>query len=221
MTNTRTEHYAYLYLIFAALLWGGNYVVGKIMGTDVNPVTLAWLRWTPAALLVVCFCFRGIIAQWELITSGILRISVLSVLGVILFPTTLYKGLQTTTSLNAALYLSVVPLFVLILNFLFYREKLTLRIGLGSGIAFWGVLWLLAKGNPAVLINLSFNEGDLWAIASAFSWACYCSLARLKPQGLKTGAFLGASLTIGVLLLTPIWLLELQMTGRVSKRCPH
>lgn len=190
---------------------------GKNNGDRRQSGDISLLRWTPAALLVVCFCFRGIIAQWELITSGILRISVLSVLGVILFPTTLYKGLQTTTSLNAALYLSVVPLFVLILNFLFYREKLTLRIGLGSGIAFWGVLWLLAKGNPAVLINLSFNEGDLWAIASAFSWACYCSLARLKPQGLKTGAFLGASLTIGVLLLTPIWLLELQMTGQSIK----
>lgn len=206
MNHSRT---AYAYLILAASLWGGNYIVGKLLVSSIAPVTLSWFRWAPAMLIVVWLYRKQIRQQWAIIQGAIGKITLLSVLGVIAFPTTLYQGLQTTSSLNASLYLATVPSLVIILNTLFFKEKITTKAIIGSSLSFLGVLILISKGNPSTLLRLNFSIGDAWAILSAVSWACYCSLIKIKPQSLTTGSFLGASLAIGVLLLTPIWLAEI------------
>jgi len=43
----------YLLLSLAAVFWGGNYVVGKLMVVDVDPVLLSQLRWLITSGLLV------------------------------------------------------------------------------------------------------------------------------------------------------------------------
>ncbi len=211
MQNKQATYLACLYLTVAAALWGGNYIVGKMAVATIPPVTLSWLRWAPAAIIVLLVCLPAVRRQWAVICAGWWKIVLLSVLGVIIFPTTLYQGLQTTASLNAALYLAAVPALVLVLNALFFKDKVSAKVGFAVLLSFVGVLVLLSKGSWMTLRYLTVNSGDFWAIISALSWACYCSLLRIKPVGLTVGVFLAVSLLMGVVLLTLLWWWELSV----------
>ncbi|GAB1661334.1 aromatic amino acid exporter [Mannheimia haemolytica] len=133
---------------------------------------------------------------------------VLGLLGVILFPATLYEGLKTTTALNASLYLAISPVLVLFLNRLVFKEKISPIILSGAIISLLGVLWLLMQGKLTRLFSLAINQGDLWAIASTISWAVYCCVIRLRPQGISNTVFLTVLVGLAVLTLTPFFIYE-------------
>ena len=44
---------AYAFLVLTMLLWAGNHVVGKWANGQIPPMTLAFLRWTGAALIML------------------------------------------------------------------------------------------------------------------------------------------------------------------------
>lgn len=111
--------------------------------------------------------------HWRILTA-------LSLLGIVIFPVFLYQGLQTTTSLNASIYLAVVPIFVLFLNRLVFGDPINFTGLTGALFSFVGVLWLLSRGDIQRLTQLEVNQGDLWALGSALSWSIYCCLIRIK-----------------------------------------
>lgn len=68
-----------------------------------------------------------------------------------------------------------------------------------------GVIYLIFKGdftNIETLKNL--NQGDLWAIGSAISWAFYCSSLRIKDKAISRNVFVTVSSVLGALILLPI-----------------
>ena len=42
----------YASLIMATLFWGGNFVLGKVLSDVIPPITLTYLRWLPAFLIL-------------------------------------------------------------------------------------------------------------------------------------------------------------------------
>lgn len=196
---------AYLFLTLATLFWGGNYVVGKVMaGGDIPPVTLAFLRWTPACLVTVLLFRRHWQAQRRHIRENIGPIVILALLGVVCVPTTLYIGLRTATTLNAAIFLSATPLVVVLINRILFAEPVGGRAVLAVLSSLAGVAVLIAGDDPAKLLQAQFHIGDLWTAGSAFAWALYCALLRLVSPRLSQQSFLSASMVIGTLVLLPL-----------------
>ncbi|AGI32142.1 TPA: DMT family transporter [Mannheimia haemolytica] len=198
----------YFSLIVATLFWGGNFVLGKVLSGAVQPITLTYLRWLPAFLILVLLFFRPTWRVMHLLKPRLGVMWVLGLLGVILFPATLYEGLKTTTALNASLYLAISPVLVLFLNRLVFKEKISPIILSGAIISLLGVLWLLMQGKLTRLFSLAINQGDLWAIASTISWAVYCCVIRLRPQGISNTVFLTVLVGLAVLTLTPFFIYE-------------
>lgn len=50
---TNKQGYGYFCLLLATLFWGGNYLFGKILSTDIPPIVLNYARWFPAALILL------------------------------------------------------------------------------------------------------------------------------------------------------------------------
>ncbi|MDD0823170.1 DMT family transporter [Mannheimia sp. AT1] len=199
----------YLSLIIATLFWGGNFVLGKVLSTTVPPITLTYLRWLPAFLILAILFYRPTLRAINQLKPALGIMWVLGLLGVILFPATLYQGLKTTTALNASLYLAVVPVLVLFLNRLAFKEKIRPIILTGAIISLVGVFWLLTQGDMFRLAHISVNQGDLWAIASTVSWAVYCCVIRLRPIGISNTVFLTTLVGLAVITLTPFFIYEL------------
>lgn len=195
----------YIFLFLAAVFWGGNYVVGRILVEDTNPFLLSALRWIFTAILLTMIYHKQLRANLTLIIGSLRSIACLSILGQVLFPLTLYIGLQYTTSLNAAVYMSATPCVVLVINWLVFNDSVTKANIFGVIISTVGVLYLLFKGNFLDLEQLAdnINQGDFWAIGSALSWAFYCSFLRTKDRRISGYAFVTSSSIIGALILIP------------------
>lgn len=198
----------YFSLILATAFWGGNFVLGKVLSGVVPPVSLTFLRWFPALLILAVLFYKPTKNALPTIKSHLSVMWTLGMLGVVAFPATLYQGLKTTSALNASLYLAVVPVLVLFLNRLAFGEKIKPMIFLGALLSLVGVVWLLSQGDLARLANLHINTGDLWAILSAVSWAVYCCVIRLRPASISNTVFLTALVGLAVITLTPFFIYE-------------
>ncbi len=201
----------YLLLTLAALFWG-NYVVGHVLVQGVDPILMTEARWALTALLLGLLYRRQIAASRHLLRENAPAVLVLTLCGQVSFPLTLYIGLQTTSALNAAIYMSATPSMVLLINRLIFRDPVSARNWLGVIFSTLGVMILLFQGNPLHATSLHrFSVGDLWAMGSALSWALYCSLLRLKDRRIPANGFVAVSSLLGALILLPIvifWLMR-------------
>ncbi|MGC7589006.1 DMT family transporter [Bisgaard Taxon 46] len=206
----QSEAYGYFCLVLATLFWGGNYLFGKILSTEIPPVILNYVRWFPAILILLFLFARRTFTFCDVIRKHWLILTALAVLGIAIFPVFLYQGLQTTTALNASIYLAVVPIFVLFLNRVFFGDPIRAMGLTGAFLSFIGVLWLLSRGEIARLMQLEVNQGDLWALGSAISWSLYCCIIRLKPAVLPNTVMLTTLVCIAMLLLSPLFIWQYQ-----------
>ncbi|MBG6244376.1 EamA family transporter [Candidatus Symbiopectobacterium sp. 'North America'] len=195
----------YLLLTMAALFWGGNYVVGHVLVTRADPIIMTQARWAITAILLMTLYFKQVRQHWPTMRASIGILFFLSVCGQVLFPLTLYIGLQYTTSLNAAIYMSVTPVVVLLLNRLVFNDPVSRNNMLGVILSTGGVLYLVVKGELSTPETFSaLNRGDLWTMGSALSWAFYCTFLRKKDKSIPGNAFVDVSALLGAILLIPL-----------------
>ncbi|NIF47640.1 DMT family transporter [Enterobacter sp. Ap-1006] len=195
----------YLLLSLAALFWGGNYVVGHVLVAQADPIVLSEARWLLTALLLMALYRKQVIKQWPEMLKARGTVFFLALCGQVLFPVTLYIGLQYTSSLNAAIYLSTTPALVLLINKLVFKETISRRNILGVLLSSVGVLYLVMQGDLLHIDTLkNLNKGDAWTMGSAVSWALYCAFLRLKPKTIGGNAFVVVSAVIGALVLIPL-----------------
>ena len=191
----------------ATLLWSGNFVVSRLMVDEVPPVTLAYLRWSTAVLILLPFLARSLWRHRTAIHQNIGYLLLISLLGVTLFNTLIYLAGATTTAVKMSLIAITFPLFIVIFSALFLGEPLSRNRLLGILLVATGVSYLVTNGAPTDLLQLSLAVGDLWMMAAAILFAIYSILIRYKPATLSSGAFLATTFLLGLLLLTPwmIW----------------
>lgn len=197
-----------LLLILCALFWAGNFVLGRALHDAVPPVAFAFWRWLAASLLVLPFVSRALRRQWPLLRSSLGRLLLLALLGVTLFNTLVYVGLQTTTATNSVLIQSTMPVQILLLNRVMFGVPATLQEWAGIGLSLCGVLLVAGNGDVMTLVQGEWPVGNLWVLCAAFTWALYSVLLRWRPQDLAPAAFLGFTLLAGTLMLLPLYLLE-------------
>ena len=96
-------------------------------------------------------------------------LTLLSSIGVASFNTLLYTGLQWTTAINAFLLQSLMPVLIVALSFLFFREKITLRQAGGMVTSLSGAVTIAAQGDVAVLATVAINRGDIANFHTVFN----------------------------------------------------
>jgi len=194
---------AYLLLALAMLFWAGNWVIGRAMRDAFEPFTLNFLRWGLATLILAPFALPALRAQLPVIRRhwGILLL--LSLTGVSLFHAMVYLGLKSTTTVNAILLNSSLPLFILACSWVLERERSTPRQVGGMLLSFAGILVILSRGAPASLLQLDVHAGDAWILLAMPVWGVYSVLLKRRPPQLGGVAFLFVISAIGTLLLVP------------------
>src|SRR6202047_1214190 len=71
----------YLLLSIAALCWAGNAIVGRLAAGHIPPVTLAFLRWAVAFLMVLPFAWKHLQRDWRAIRERLGTMILLSTTG--------------------------------------------------------------------------------------------------------------------------------------------
>jgi len=198
----------YLLLSFTALFWAGNAIVGRHAAGHIPPVTLSFLRWGLAFLIILPMAWKHLKRDWKAIRAGLGTMVFLSITGIAAFNTMQYWALEHTQALNTLLLQSASPLFVAIWSLILLGIRLTAAQALGVALSLTGVLVILLHGDLTALAAIEFNEGDIiFTVALAiFGIYSVMSLKRPNIQGLSFGAF---TFGCGAACLIPLWIFEL------------
>ncbi len=198
---------AYLLLALAVLFWAINFILARFYRAEIPPIALAFWRWALASLFLSGFAFRHLKKDWGIIKTNIPIIFALSALGVGAFNSLIYTGMQYSVALNAILLQSVMPVFVVIFSFLFFKQKLKPLQILAVAISLSGAIFIIIQGNFANLKSLEINYGDRFFIVAVLCYALYTVLLRKRPK-MHPLSFLLISFVIGTALILPFYIYE-------------
>lgn len=164
--------------IAAASIWGGMYVVSKIVLEVIPPFTLLTSR------LVLGILTLGIIklfqSKIEVDKKQFWQIFGVGFVGYGISLGFQFTGTKLSTASNGALVTSVTPVFVIFFAWILLHEKVTLRLILALLISTLGVLAVIDPRNAEISPGLFL--GNLSLLAAALTWALYSVLVRMVTR---------------------------------------
>jgi drug/metabolite transporter (DMT)-like permease len=199
----------WLVLIATLLLWSGNWIVARAVRDEISPGVATIGRLVVVLAILLPFAWRGLRRKLPLLSRrDWLVLAALGFTGGGPHLGLQWLGLHYTTAASGILYLSTTPIFILLMT-LALGERIVARQWTGVAISFVGVLLIATHGDIA---RLSFNLGDLMALASMVMWAGYTVLLRVKRDPLEVIELLCMVCAFGVLFMAP-WLFFEALTG--------
>jgi drug/metabolite transporter (DMT)-like permease len=195
MLDGTNKKYGFLMLILANMIWGGNFVIGRIGVDYFPPLLFSLMRWIIAFLLLTPFMVKKLKRDWNIIWEHKRILLLLAVTGVAGYNTIIYFALQYTTSINASVVNSTTPLFIAILAIFILREKLLAHQAAGILLSVFGILYIISKGSIEMFL-------------SVIMWASYSVIGKKYSNVLPVLTSFYASTYIGILLLVPLSLIE-------------
>ncbi|MDO9091929.1 MAG: DMT family transporter [Rubrivivax sp.] len=203
---------ARLLLWLVPLLWSSNYIIARLGDGVIAPHALALGRWSLAALILLPWMGRGLWSRRDVVRREWLHLLVLGFLGMYICGAWVYVAGHTTTSTNIALIYAVTPMAIAAASAMLLHEKLSRAQWAGVVLALLGLLFVIAKGDPARLLAVQFVAGDAWITAAAISWTAYSVLLKRWPSALGPGERLVAIIGGGLLVLLPTTVAEALVT---------
>ncbi len=197
----------YILLTLAMLFWSGNFILGRGMRADIPPVALAFWRWFFASSIAIFLAMRHIRKDWLEIRKKLNVVLLLSLLGVTIFNTLVYSGLQWTLAVNALLMQSVMPVIIVLISFLLYKEKVNLLQVAGIILSLLGVVAIIGRGDFFMLFALDVNQGDLLVFMAVVAYALYSVILRKRPR-VHPLSFIAVTFSLGTLILLPFYIVE-------------
>ena len=199
--NQRVTPATALLLVLPPLLWAGNAVVGRLVTTLVPPMTLNFLRWALAFVILLPLAHR-LLRPGSALWPHWKRFTLLGLLGVGCYNALQYLALKTSTPLNVTLVASSVPIWMLAVGALCFGQRVSRRQITGAVLSIAGVLVVLSRGDWALLAQVQLVPGDLYVLLATLAWAFYSWLLSQpkEPADIRNdwAAFLMAQIFFGL-----------------------
>jgi drug/metabolite transporter (DMT)-like permease len=197
----------YLLLVLAAFFWSGNFIVGRFVHESIPPLGLSFWRWLAASIIIYFMARPHLLEDWQKIKNSFPLLILLSLLSVSTFNPLIYAGLQWTTSINAFLIQSIMPVMIIFLSFIFFREKIFRLQAAGVLLSLAGAFTIIIHGDWKILQSLSMNGGDLLIFIAVVCYAGYSVMLRKIPS-LHPLSFAAITFMIGTLTIMPFYIWE-------------
>jgi drug/metabolite transporter (DMT)-like permease len=204
---------AWMVLIATLMLWSGNWIVARAVRNDISPGIATVGRLAIVLAILLPFAFHGLRRKLPALARREWKIlAALGITGGGLHLALQWLGLHYTTATSGILYLSMSPIFILVMAAPL-GERIGARQWAGVAISFCGVYLIATQGRPAVP---SFNIGDMMALASMMMWAGYTVLLRVRRDALSIIELLVVVCAFGAVFMSPWVLWELIFNPKVD-----
>lgn len=203
---------AMLVLIATLMLWSGNWIVARAVRNDITPGVATVGRLFIVLAILLPFAFAGLRSKLPGLTARHWQIlAALGFTGGGLHLGLQWLALHYTTATSGILYLSTSPIFILLMASPLAGERIVPRQWLGVAMSFCGVAVIATQGNFG---SVSFNIGDLMALASMMMWAGYTVFLRVRRDSLSTIELLVMVCAFGLVFMAPWLTYELMTKAR-------
>jgi drug/metabolite transporter (DMT)-like permease len=187
-----------IYLALAASIWGGMYVVVKVVVSVIPPLELVWMRYLVAiiALLII-----GLVKKqsWRIHRRDILLIIIIGIVGNTISIVTQEIGTNLSSAQMGAVITSSTPAFMVLFARLLLNERLNLKKCLSVGLATSGVLLIVGNGQ----IDMTDQLGGFSLLIAALTWALMSVLLKRVPNQYSPLVVTTYSILVAIILLTP------------------
>ena len=169
----------------AAAIWGGMYVVSKVVLDVIPPFTLVSLR---LLLGILTLAIVLVVEGWPKISRrAFLQVVGVGFVGYGVSLNLQFLGTKLSTAANGWLVTSATPAFVLLFAWLLLRERITLRRLLALLVATAGVIAVIDPRSAQ--LNPDLFAGNLLLFGAAITWALYSVLVSKMTQTLAVLPF--------------------------------
>ena len=156
---------SYLLLLFCASLYGSNFVLGSLLLQAFPALHLSAYRLAVSSVFLLVYL--TVTRRWLRVTlRDAVYLIPYALLGMLLHQVSFFTGLRTVDATTASLILSLSPICTALFARFFLKEPFTLRMTMGSVVAFAGVFFVVANG-----------AGFMLRISSGIGWMLICMLA--------------------------------------------
>ncbi|MBE7535166.1 MAG: DMT family transporter [Anaerolineales bacterium] len=196
--------------LVAASIWGGMYVVSKVVLEVIPPFALLTIRLALGALtLGAAIVFRK--TQTSFTRAEFQRSFLVGIVGYGVSLGFQFTGTKLSTASNGSLITSATPVFVLLFAFFLLRERITMRQTFALTIATIGVLAVIdprtAELSPTLFI------GNILLFFAGLTWALYSTLVRKVAQRMDLLASSAVMLLGGIPSSALFGFYEIHMQG--------
>ena len=200
---------AYIFLIFATALWGGNIVAAKIASIiTLEPIKLSFYRNLVVIIILLPLVFNRIKLIYEIFKKNWKIIIFLSILSVSIFNTFMNIALTTSSVVSSSLMPSFAPSMIIILSLIIYNSKISYLQFTGVIISFIGFVNIIIRGDILNLGSLNFVVGDIWMLGCGSSWAFYAVMIKKIPKEIDNISFIFLIFFIGNIFVIPFYIFE-------------
>ncbi|CAH0300679.1 DMT family transporter [Peribacillus simplex] len=188
-----------LFLILASSIWGGMYVVVKVVVAVIPPLELVWIRYLIALVALV---FIGFVTKqkWKIKRKHIGIIIAISIVGYVISIVTQETGTMLSTAQMGAIITSTTPAFMVVFASLILKERLTFKKAISVSLATIGVIIIVGIDD----INMSSMLGGISLIIAALTWALMSVLIKCLPSDYSQIVINTYATLIAFVVLTPL-----------------
>ncbi|MED2984544.1 DMT family transporter [Bacillus thuringiensis] len=198
-----------IYLSLAASIWGGMYVVSKYVLDFIPPLTLVWLRFIIAFVVLYGILKLAEKKQKKKVTirkKDWLLFAWIGFIGYFISITCQFIGTKLSDAHTGSLVTSATPAFMVIFAALILKEKLTARRLLSTIIATIGVIivigWDIEIG--------SYFIGTIILVGAAITWALLSIYVKTASARFSSLVITTYAIFFSLFFITPFMIWELQ-----------
>ena len=185
-------------LTFSGLV-AGSFSLGAIVANNIDPHAITAARFAFATLVMgMVVWFQGSFRRSHFAAPW--RFFVLGGLFTIYF-VLMFEGLKTANPVSAAAVFTFMPLMSAGFGYLLLRQVTTRRMALALGIAAFGALWVIFRGDPAALMAMDMGRGEIVYFLGCVAHALYTPMVRYLNRGEGAAVFTFAMLSAGTIML--------------------
>lgn len=198
-----------IYLSMAAAIWGGQYVVSKIVLEQIPPWVLLEIRFLLS--LVILGCWVWAIGKWKVYFSDLKWLALIGLIGYTGSIGLQFVGTHLSGAAMGSLITSSSPALISLFAWMILKEKLTFKKMAAVLVATFGVV-IVVDLTQISDISSSFI-GNIVLVGAALTWAIYTVLSRTQTIKYDSLTVTFWANLFGVIFTLPIALWEWNHTS--------
>lgn len=173
VTQSKTVWWALALPLLAVLIWSMNIAVTRYVVDYISPVSISFYRWLVAFLVLTPFMATRVWRERVLIQQYWKKLAVLAAFGMVLYQGLGYTAAHYTSATNMGIINAFIPIFTIFVSMFLLKEIPNRFAIVGSILSFLGLLYVMAQGNLAGLIQSGGHLGDVMMVIAVFFYAFY------------------------------------------------
>jgi drug/metabolite transporter (DMT)-like permease len=201
--QARSEGVAHLMMLVAMVIFALNYIIGRWAVGDTPPYMMGFVRWGGAMIILLPIAWNHLRDDYDFIRRHWPLLCLAGFMMPFMVGGVSYVAMNHTTAINAGVLVTSTPVMAVLLSWMILKDRITGGVCLGILLAIVGVLYIVSRGDPASLLSLSFNNGDLILIGCNLGVAGYGVAIKKLPEGLHPLSLLIVVCAVGAFYHVP------------------